>query len=114
DPTCPICAVDVGTRSPEGIKEGYAVTPCGHVFGSVCIKRYLAITDKPMCPVCRADLFHACQHPVLPSLYDPKKSRLSRDEAAAKAFPDEPRYSDCSFCRHRKIKYARRMRRQEV
>lgn len=53
EPACPICQVDIGTKSPEGVKEGYAVTPCGHVFGSVCIKKYLAITDKPLCPVCR-------------------------------------------------------------
>lgn len=114
DPTCPICAVDIGTKSPEGVRETYAITPCGHVFGNVCIKKYLAITDKPLCPVCRTDLFHACSHPVLPSSYDPRKSHLSRDDAAAKAFPEDLEYTDCRYCRHRKLKYARRLRRQEV
>lgn len=115
DPACPICQVDIGTRSPEGVREGYAVTPCGHVFGSVCIKKYLAITaDKPLCPVCRSDLYHACAHPVLPAGYDPKKSRLSREEAAAKAFPDGHRNIDCAFCLHRRAKAARRMRKREL
>lgn len=116
DPACPICQVDVGTKSPEGVKEGYALTPCGHVFGSVCIKTYLALctADKPLCPVCRTDLSHACAHPVLPAPHDPKKSRLSREDAAAKAFPDEPRNADCAFCRARKIKTARRARRRAM
>lgn len=116
DPTCPICQVDVGIKSPEGVREGYALTPCGHVFGGVCIKKYLALctADKPLCPVCRTDLFHACAHPVLPAPYDPKKSRLSREDAAAKAFPDEPRNVDCAFCRDSKIKAARRARRRAM
>ncbi|PSS00819.1 hypothetical protein BD289DRAFT_450164 [Coniella lustricola] len=114
DPTCPICAVDIGAKSPDGVRETYAITPCGHVFGSVCIKKYLAITDKPLCPVCRIDLFHACSHPVLPSFYDPRKSRLTRDDAAAQAFPEDLEYTDCNYCRHRKLKYARRLRRQEI
>lgn len=115
DPACPICQVDIGTKSPEGVREGYAVTPCAHVFGSVCIKKYLAITaDKPLCPVCRTDLYHVCAHPVLPACYDPKKSSLSREEAAAKAFPDGHRNVECDFCLHRRAKAARRMRKREL
>lgn len=49
---------------------------------------------------------------MLPASYDPKKSRLSSEEAAAAAFPDEPRQTDCSFCRHRKTKMARRIRKR--
>lgn len=114
DPACPICQVDIGTKSPEGIKEGYAVTPCGHVFGNVCIKKYLAITDKPQCPFCRTDLFHVCLHPILPASYDAKKSNMTLDEAAAKAFPSEPQQIDCTFCAHLKLKLARRLRRHAV
>lgn len=114
DPTCPICQVDIGTRSPEGVKEGYAVTPCGHVFGSVCIKKYLAITDKPQCPFCRTDLFHVCSHPILAVPYDPKKSHLNVEEAAAKAYPTEPQQNDCPYCQNLKLKLAKRIRRQAL
>lgn len=115
DPACPICQVDIGTKSPDGVREGYAVTPCGHVFGSVCIKQYLALTaDKPLCPVCRTDLYHACAHPVLPAGYDPTHSRLSREEAAAKAFPHDHRNVDCAFCLHRRAKAARHMRKRDL
>ncbi|KAL2290588.1 hypothetical protein FJTKL_15634 [Diaporthe vaccinii] len=114
DPACAICQVDVGTKSPDGIKEGWSITPCGHVFGNVCIKRYLSITDKPLCPVCRTDLFHICSHPILPAAYDRKKSRLTRDEAAAVSFPGDPRNSDCPFCRQQRLKLARRQRVQEM
>lgn len=114
DPTCPICQVDIGTKSPDGVKEGYAVTTCGHVFGSVCIKKYLAITDKPQCPFCRTDLFHVCLHPILPAPYDPRKSNLTLEEAAAKAYPTEPQQNDCPYCQNMKLKLARRIRRQAV
>ncbi|KAK7731732.1 hypothetical protein SLS53_008676 [Cytospora paraplurivora] len=114
DPACAICQVDVGTKSPDGVKESWSITPCGHVFGSVCIKRYLAITEKPLCPVCRTDLFHLCSHPVLPVSYDPKKSLQSRDEAAEKAFPGEPRHGECRFCQKQRLKLARRQRRLEM
>lgn len=114
DPTCPICQVDIGTKSPEGVKEGYAVTPCGHVFGSLCIKKYLAITDKPQCPFCRTDLFHVCSHPILPVLYDSKKSNLSLEQAAAKAYPTEPQQNDCPYCQNLKLKLAKRLRRQAM
>jgi hypothetical protein len=114
DPACAICQVDVGTKSPDGIKEGWSITPCGHVFGNVCIKRYLSITDKPLCPVCRTDLFHMCSHPVLPASYEPKKSKLTRQEAARTSFPADTRNSDCSFCRQQRLKLARRQRVQDM
>lgn len=114
DPACAICQVDVGTKSPDGVKEGWSITPCGHVFGNVCIKRYLSITDKPLCPVCRTDLFHICSHPVLPAAYDPKKSRLSREEAARQSFPGDVRNNDCPYCRHQRHKLARRQRLHEM
>ncbi|KAK2602406.1 hypothetical protein N8I77_008941 [Diaporthe amygdali] len=114
DPACAICQVDVGTKSPDGIKEGWSITPCGHVFGNVCIKRYLAITDKPLCPVCRTDLFHICSHPVLPAPYNRTKSKLSREEAARMSFPGDTRNSDCQYCRQQRLKLARRQRVQEM
>lgn len=114
DPECAICQVQIGKKSPDGVKEGYAVTPCGHVFGSVCIKTYLAITEKPQCPICRTDLFHHCSHPVQPALYEYKKSRISPAETAATTFPDQVRKVDCQYCRNRKIELMKRLRRREI
>jgi len=69
--TCLICQETIGTRNAEGLKEGFSMLPCGHRFGSRCIKRYLAITadEQPLCPICRHVAYHdACGHPVLPFL----------------------------------------------
>ncbi|CAN8095458.1 unnamed protein product [Discula destructiva] len=114
DPDCPICQFPIGKKSPEGVKEGYSVMPCSHVFGSVCIKTYLAITEKPQCPICRTNLFHHCSHPMHPALYDHKKARLSPAETAAKAFPGEFGTLDCKYCRNRKLALIKRRRRREI
>ncbi|EAQ86029.1 hypothetical protein CHGG_07282 [Chaetomium globosum CBS 148.51] len=69
--SCLICQETIGTRNAEGLKEGFSMLPCGHRFGSRCIKRYLAITadEQPLCPICRHVSYHdACGHPVLPFL----------------------------------------------
>jgi HUS1 checkpoint protein len=69
DQTCPICQEPTGTRNLEGIEEGWSMLPCGHRFGSYCIKRYLGIAadDQPLCPICRQIAYHdPCGHPVLP------------------------------------------------
>ncbi|KAK4127495.1 hypothetical protein N657DRAFT_687752 [Parathielavia appendiculata] len=69
DRTCPICQEPIGIRNPDGIIEGWSELPCGHRFGSYCIKRYLGIAadDHPLCPVCRQMAYHdVCGHPVLP------------------------------------------------
>jgi HUS1 checkpoint protein len=69
DQICLICQEPTGTRNAEGIKEGWSMLPCGHRFGSYCIKRYLGIAadDQPLCPICRQMAYHdPCGHPVLP------------------------------------------------
>ena len=67
-PPCPICQEPVGRPTPEGVVEGWSKLPCGHRFGSHCIKRWLgmAAAEKPCCPVCRRSACHSCGHPVLP------------------------------------------------
>ncbi|KAL2255898.1 hypothetical protein VTK26DRAFT_2511 [Humicola hyalothermophila] len=66
--TCPICQESVGERKPDGTVEGWSVLPCGHSFGSHCIKHYLGITaaGRPLCPMCRKAVSHRCGHPTLP------------------------------------------------
>lgn len=69
DLSCPICQEPVGQRTPEGVVEGWSQLPCGHKFGSHCIKHWLGMVadDRPCCPVCRQNACHACGHPVLPA-----------------------------------------------
>ncbi|KAK4191368.1 hypothetical protein QBC35DRAFT_375797 [Podospora australis] len=74
DTACPICQDPVGKQTPEGTVEGWSELPCGHQFGSVCIKQYLGIVaeDGPSCPICRQPAHHSrCGHPVLPSVLNP-------------------------------------------
>ncbi|KAJ9131085.1 hypothetical protein NKR23_g11861 [Pleurostoma richardsiae] len=94
DKACPICQEEVGHRTPDDVKESWALTPCGHAFGNVCLKRYLAITERPLCPVCRQDVFHYCAHPILPVPYDPAKG-VAR---AAYPWDGDPRSSMCPYC----------------
>ncbi|KAK4179051.1 hypothetical protein QBC36DRAFT_180973 [Triangularia setosa] len=79
--SCPICTDPIGTENPEGTIEGWSELPCGHRFGSHCIKHYLGIVadDRPACPICRQAAHHFCGHPVLPmpcagTVSKPKKS----------------------------------------
>ncbi|KAK3956068.1 hypothetical protein QBC32DRAFT_163834 [Pseudoneurospora amorphoporcata] len=71
DKMCPICHEEIGFPSSEGIVETWSVLPCGHMFGSHCIKHYIQMVayDRPQCPMCRYSLVHGCGHPVLPALF---------------------------------------------
>lgn len=65
---CPICQEPVGRPTPEGVTEAWSSLPCGHRFGSVCIKRWLGLVadERPACPVCRRTATHMCGHPAVP------------------------------------------------
>ncbi len=105
-PPCPICQEPVGSRTPEGIREGWSMLPCGHVFGDFCIKRYLAITadDQPVCPVCRHAAYHdVCGHPALPFRLraDGDHPDLVVDDAGRKRPPlsaDKLASTSCGYC----------------
>ncbi len=104
EPPCPICQETVGTRSPEGVIEIWNKLPCGHRFGSDCIKQYLKIVadDRPACPICRQMAYHRCGHPVLPmpasiSSQDVKKHR----EPSAGDQVEAMKNSNCPYCRYK-------------
>lgn len=81
---CPICQESVGEPTADGITETWASLPCGHAFGSGCIKTWLAITDHPTCPICRLPMAHSCRHPVLPVL-EPPPNRFGSNTALMRA-----------------------------
>ena len=105
--TCPICQEPIGCKNPEGIVETWSVLPCGHRFGSYCIKHYLRVvaTERPSCPVCRQNVYHSCYHPVLPAVLKPSsKGGPQMDEIveAAQLILPEVQFSECGYCLARK------------
>jgi hypothetical protein len=65
---CSLCCVpllkeDVGTNKDHRPVE----IPCGHIFGSSCIKQHFAPPRNWLCPVCNKNLIAAPHHPTTPS-----------------------------------------------
>ncbi|EFX04752.1 cell cycle checkpoint protein [Grosmannia clavigera kw1407] len=75
-----ICYVPVGVRTPDGEIESWSALPCGHRFGSYCVKRWLGLAEQPACPICRTPMVHACGHPVLPLPTVPSKTMNGKAE----------------------------------
>ncbi|KAK1760955.1 hypothetical protein QBC47DRAFT_396935 [Echria macrotheca] len=102
--TCPICQELVGVRNPEGITEAWSMLPCGHRFGSHCIKHYLRLvaTDSPSCPVCRQTVHHRCGHPYLPVLLPPGSAPETHEPNQKNARVLHMQMSSCQFCTERK------------
>ena len=100
DATCPICQEPIGSKNPEGITEGWSLLPCGHRFGSYCIKHYLNVVaeDRPSCPVCRQIAYHACGHPVLPVLLKTNGSKADKIVESADLLIEEMKHSRCAYC----------------
>lgn len=94
---CPICQEPIGSRHPEGVVEGWSVLPCGHCFGSYCIKRYLGIAahEQPLCPLCRREAYYACGHPCLPLVLARGETKVSGRRRAAEALL----LMGCDYCR---------------
>ncbi|OIW30359.1 hypothetical protein CONLIGDRAFT_366200 [Coniochaeta ligniaria NRRL 30616] len=99
DASCPICQEPVGQRTPEGKIESWSKLPCGHKFGSHCIKHWLGLVaeDRPCCPMCRQNASHLCGHPVLPELITHnRKTTSDMEKPAGRA--DMLQYTNCVFC----------------
>jgi hypothetical protein len=109
---CAICQEPVGVPSPDGITEGWSTLSCGHTFGSVCIKKWLGMIERPACPMCREEIAHSCGHAVLPvvvvdaepeALHRQAQKRWSvagdqKRKHRASMSRDDPRRSECGFC----------------
>jgi len=65
---CTICNEDIGVPRADGEVESAFMLPCSHVFGSMCILRWLE-TDSPHqnCPQCRRKMVYTeCGHLIRP------------------------------------------------
>jgi HUS1 checkpoint protein len=104
---CLICQQRVGKPTPEGNQESWSMLPCGHRFGSHCIKRYLNIAaiDEPLCPMCRSRAYHdACGHPVLPFMLTSEGTHpdLITDDVSGELRPRQGEdflLAACEYCR---------------
>jgi RING finger family protein len=65
---CSICQESIGVPAADGTVEGWSRLPCGHRFGSLCVKRWFGLSPTPTCPICRRSAAHRCGHPVLPDV----------------------------------------------
>lgn len=102
DVSCPICQEPVSKPTPDGIVESWSVLPCGHKFGSHCIKHWLGLVagEKPCCPVCRKDACFSCGHPVLPVVMSKDQARES-DGCRGVDWSEKLQKSRCDYCQPR-------------
>ncbi|KAK0739661.1 hypothetical protein B0T21DRAFT_363048 [Apiosordaria backusii] len=98
--SCPICTDPIGTKNPEGAVEGWSELPCGHRFGSHCIKHYLGIVadDRPACPICRQVAHHQCGHPVVPMLCGGTASKPRKPVMQSKITIKDLGWKVCGYC----------------
>ena len=81
DRTCGICLEPYGEPEPtRGNIEDAVKVPCGHVFGDICIKKWLS--EHSTCPSCRHKF--PSEHYVTPRLLGPNDTRT--DHAWATSF----------------------------
>jgi hypothetical protein len=67
DTICDICSDVIGSKRQDGSTEVLYKLPCSHVFGSICILRWLEVSTLQDCPNCRRRLVHpGCGHLIMP------------------------------------------------
>jgi hypothetical protein len=63
--TCDICNEEFGTATQDCAAEDTLQLPCGHIFGSLCLRDWLS--QASTCPICRRQyIFTAPLPPPLP------------------------------------------------
>jgi hypothetical protein len=63
---CFICQEELGQPRPDGETEKAYILPCSHVFGHICISRWLDSSPNHNCPTCRRSMIYSCGHPIKP------------------------------------------------
>ena len=65
---CSICNEIIGKARADELVERAAILPCSHIFGDLCISRWLEIDSAHQdCPICRRRLiYRECGHTIKP------------------------------------------------
>jgi len=65
---CSICNEIIGEPRADGLAENASMLPCSHIFGDLCISRWLEIDSVHQdCPVCRRTMiYRECGHMIRP------------------------------------------------
>jgi hypothetical protein len=86
---CSICQEDLHSTNSDS-SETPCILPCSHIFGSICIQKWLSASPHQNCPACRHSmLYTSCQHPIEPL---PLSDHASTPQP--ECFP-----SKCQLCR---------------
>jgi len=62
---CTICNSLFELPRQDGLVETASLLPCSHIFGHICIQRWLETSSNNDCPVCRRSmLYRTCKHTI--------------------------------------------------
>ena len=88
---CSICKERIGLERLDGETEEAYILPCSHVFGSICITRWLECDSLHQnCPNCRRKMiYRTCGHAIKPC-------QITR---APKGVDEEDMPENCVVCR---------------
>jgi hypothetical protein len=65
---CAICGEKIGDLRQDGTTEFAYTLPCSHMFGNICIVRWLEVAPQQDCPNCRQRFVHPrCGHTIIPN-----------------------------------------------
>ncbi|KAK0101028.1 hypothetical protein ONS95_012985 [Cadophora gregata] len=92
---CTICHSLFHTPRSDGTIETPSLIPCGHIFGSICINRWLESSEHKNCPNCRREMrYHGCGHSVIPKSLPKPFPRASEVEGDGDGHADVAMESD--------------------
>ena len=88
---CMICNSPFNLTRSDGLIEKESILPCSHVFGHICIQRWLETDSTHQdCPICRRPmLYRTCGHVIKSCEVDKAPSGL----------PEEDMPDKCARCR---------------
>ncbi|KAH7310111.1 hypothetical protein BKA65DRAFT_170050 [Rhexocercosporidium sp. MPI-PUGE-AT-0058] len=90
--SCTICHSSFNTVRQDGTIEIASILPCSHIFGSLCIKRWLGSSQHQDCPNCRREMRYArCGHVVIPKSI-PISTSWNRDNEVGFGSDERPSF----------------------
>jgi len=82
---CTICNETLGDTRVDDTIETPSILPCGHVFGNLCISRWLHDSKHQNCPICRRRMtYRSCGHTVRPLAVSENPQLVKEDDMPEK------------------------------